>query len=265
MKTRLFLFCLLSGLSAVALAQTETIGINTDTPPGVLHINTPQAADQVLIDAQGEIGIGRLDPAAKIDIVSSTPGALRIQDGTEGEGKVLLSGADGLASWTPLASASWFASLYNPEGSPLLPTVALPYASIRWFTGYADWTISDAGLGSVNRVAGTITLPPFGGKYRLSITVYWIQDLDPLTPPNPAATPDPYTTKAVLRIRHANNSVEERTFSFWGGREGYGVQPTFITLQNLSAGDVLSLGTDETTADSANSARAVLFMVELLL
>lgn len=43
----------------------------------------------------GNLGIGNINPAAKLDIL----GNIKITDGTQGSGKVLISDANGLASW----------------------------------------------------------------------------------------------------------------------------------------------------------------------
>lgn len=43
----------------------------------------------------GSIGIGVLNPGAKLDIA----GTIKITDGTQGAGRVLMSDANGLAYW----------------------------------------------------------------------------------------------------------------------------------------------------------------------
>jgi hypothetical protein len=270
MKTRILLLFLLCGLGTTVKAQTgSVIGINTENPKGVLHIDgasTPattnpqtgavsavQASDDVVIDASGRIGAGLVAPAAKVDLASSTPrGAIRIQDGTEGEGKLLFSDVNGTSFWASLATGSWFATLYNGP--------ALGYTStlgVRTFTGYADSHLSATpqyqGLGSVSKTAGTITLP-VAGKYRVTLSIYWIAN-------NSNGRTAPYPARAILRVNGTNGP----TFNSWSGRFGYGVLPTFINILEFNAGDVLTVVTDETVAANANNAQAVLFMVELLL
>ena len=171
---------------------------------------------------------------------------------TEGEGKFLFSDGDGAGSWAPLATGSWYAALYD---SPLLGyTTAL---GVRPFTAYADSLISYSSTyqnqGGVSKSAGSITLPATG-KYRLTLSIYWIAD-------NSNGRTAPYQTQAILR----KNGTEHTTFNFWGGILNYGVLPTFINILEFQAGDVLTLVTDESQAAYANNARAVLFMVELLL
>ena len=206
----------------------------------------------MVIDAQGRIGIGLLEPETRIDILPSTTAGsiIRIQDGTEGEGKFLFSDGDGVGSWAPLATGSWYAALYD---SPLLGYTST--LSTRPFTNYAHSVISSTyqGLGGASKSAGSITLPATG-KYRLTLSIYWVAD-------NSNGRTAPYRTLAILR----KNGTEHTTFNFWGGVLNYGVLPTFINILEFQAGDVLTLVTDESQAAYANNARAVLFMVELLL
>jgi hypothetical protein len=265
MKHLILSLCLLCGL-AVARAQTPPgiIGINTENPQGVLHIDgasTPattnpsagpvsavQASDDVMIDASGRIGIGLQAPGAKVDMLSPTPGgALRIQDGTQGEGKFLFSDANGVGSWASLATGSWYAALYD---SPLLG-YSSAYA-VRELNNYAGSFISPSGGGATDAAAGSITLP-FTGKYRLTISIYW-----------ECTRTAPYLTKGVFRVNGSNLW----TFTQWGGSTAAGangVMPSFAAILDLNAGDVITLATDETGANYANNAQAVLFMVELLL
>jgi hypothetical protein len=273
MKTRIYLLFLLCGLGTAAQAQSTgtTIGINTENPQGLLHIdgatapattnpstgvvNPAQAVDDIVVDASGRIGVGHLSPQAKMDVISSTPGgAIRIQDGTEGEGKILISNDLGIGSWAPLAGASWFAALYD---SPLLGYTTT--RGVRRFTAYADSVVSDVNLGSLNRAAGEITLPRTG-KYRITLSIYWIAN-------NSDGRTAPYPTQAILRVKEAGQSAftDKAAFNFWSGRINYGVLPTFINILEFKAGDVLTVFTDETAAANANNAQAVLFMVELLL
>ncbi|HMP71628.1 MAG TPA: hypothetical protein PKE55_00020 [Kiritimatiellia bacterium] len=53
------------------------------------------STNQFLIRAQGGVGIGANNPTAQLDV----DGQVRIRGGTPGEGKILVSDADGLARW----------------------------------------------------------------------------------------------------------------------------------------------------------------------
>ena len=261
---------LLCGLFTAAQAQTGVIGINTLNPQGVLHIDgasslettnpssgsisATQAADDVLIDASGRIGIGLLEPETQIDILPSTTAGslLRIADGTEGAGKYLFSADDyGTGTWALTAVGSWYAALYD---SPMLGSSGAALA-VRDFTSYTgSLTSTGGGGGSLNAAAGTITIPATG-KYRISISIYWETTRDV-----------PFKAAGILRLDRGGNASDLWTFFSWAGAySDENVLPTFITIQNLNAGDILSLATDESASNNPNNARAVLFLVELLL
>ncbi|WP_163320869.1 hypothetical protein [Dysgonomonas sp. 520] len=83
------------------------VGVNTENPQGVFHIDAARntngntnISDDVVVDTQGRVGVGTNVPQTKVDIRSATQGGgFRLQDGSQGDGKVLLSDASGNASW----------------------------------------------------------------------------------------------------------------------------------------------------------------------
>jgi hypothetical protein len=273
MKTAILLLCLLCGLGVAAQAPEGIIGINTVNPKGVLHIdgaaNNPsagnisaaEAADDVVIDAARRMGVGLRvsDVKAKLDISSSTPGAIRIEDGTEGAGRLFFSDADGIGRWMPLAIGSWVAALYNHDDNNRFLGFSTDQ-SVRTFTNYDDSLFVSTGMGSLSKAAGSITIPPEPGRYRVTLTICWTAD-------NSNSRTAPYKTRAILYA----GSSEKETFDFWGGGTlnnspaiAYTTQPTFISILDLDGGETLTIATDE-RENRANNARAVLFMVELLL
>ena len=277
MKKCISSVCLLCGLAASAGAQTGVVGINTENPQGILHIDgasTPgtinpatgavgdeQAADDIVVDAQGRIGLGLLAPQTKIDFLPSTTAGslLRIQDGTEGAGKFLFSDDKGVGTWASLASGSWYASLHN--GTLLGYTAA---QDVRKLDNYAGALISPTGGGAIDPAAGSITLP-VAGKYRITISIYW--ECNRVT--------GNHLAKGILRLDRGGQVSDRQTFTLWGGGgntgstesavSANGLLPSFTYILELDKDDVLTLATDETAINSANRAQAVLFFVELLL
>ena len=89
------------------------VGVDTAYPKGNFHLdgkkdnpkdattvlNASQEANDVIIKSNN-FGTGTVNPTNRLDINNGTTnGAIKIIDGTEGDGKVLMSDADGLATW----------------------------------------------------------------------------------------------------------------------------------------------------------------------
>lgn len=95
------------------------IGVNTSNPQGTFHIDgakdnaltgspTPaQLANDVVVSISGNVGLGTLSPSAKLDVASAiTSKAIRITDGSEGNGKILTSNTDGFGTWSVAPTAT---------------------------------------------------------------------------------------------------------------------------------------------------------------
>jgi hypothetical protein len=115
--------------------------------------NTLNIADDVVFTAEGRIGVGTVTPQTRLDI----RGSLRMADGTEGAGKVLVSDANGVARWEPMLG-SWYAALRG--GSTTHNNIPYTYTSAE---------LSPPGTGSVDPAAGTVTVP-HTGMYTLTLT-----------------------------------------------------------------------------------------------
>jgi hypothetical protein len=106
-KNTIILLLLVAGNTSV-FAQ---IGINTGNPQVQFHVDgakdnaatgVPTAAQQAndfAVTSTGNVGVGTVTPSTKVDIISPTAGALKITDGTQGNGKILISDANGVATW----------------------------------------------------------------------------------------------------------------------------------------------------------------------
>jgi len=91
------------------------VGINTANPQQIFHVDgkfsanstnssteipTPlQQVDDVVVTKNGNLGIGTINPTHRLHIKSASTGAIKIVDGTQGDGKVLMTDKDGVATW----------------------------------------------------------------------------------------------------------------------------------------------------------------------
>lgn len=107
MKNALILF--ITCFSVMSFAQ---VGINTANPRTVFHIDgakdnnisgppsTAQQSNDYVVTSTGSVGIGTINPSTSLEINSGTVnGAIKIVDGSQGEGKVLTSDANGIGIW----------------------------------------------------------------------------------------------------------------------------------------------------------------------
>ena len=237
------------------------IGVNTENPKSLLHIDgasspattnpatgsvtSAQAVDDVVIDNSGNIGIGKLSPTTKVDIETSTAGgAIRIVDGTQARNRVLVSNASGIGSWGAVAG-TWYAALYS---APTLNNTTV--LGVRQVVNFSDSIISSS-EGSVNKTAGSITVP-VTGRYRVILSMHWLG--------NRVAIGSIYRWGGLLY----KNGVDTGWNPSGVGVGGHGIFPTVMTIMNLNANDVLTLYTDERYSDSSNSTTCFIFMAEYL-
>lgn len=123
-------FIALLSLGFISNAQ---IGINTSNPQNTFHLDgakdnpvtgTPsvlQQSNDFIVTSEGNVGIGITSPAAKLDVNNgAVNGAVKIVDGTQGEGRVLTSDANGIGTWRN-------STVTNVTG--VTPTVNTPYGT----------------------------------------------------------------------------------------------------------------------------------------
>ena len=79
-------------------------------------------SERMRITAVGDVGIGISNPSTKLHLVKSLPGAIMIQDGTQGVGKVLTSNAAGQGTWqTPSSNSAWSLTGNTAISNPVNP------------------------------------------------------------------------------------------------------------------------------------------------
>lgn len=93
------------GTSALNFTSTATAGTSQFTVDG----NT------LNVDAvNNRLGIGTSSPGSRLEINNgTTPGAIKIVDGTQGAGKVLVSDANGVGTWQSASGSSYTGSTSN--------------------------------------------------------------------------------------------------------------------------------------------------------
>ncbi|PXV63797.1 hypothetical protein CLV62_11246 [Dysgonomonas alginatilytica] len=105
----LFLFC----YPLFAFCQ---VGINTVSPLGVFHIdaksnNTSSGSnkyeDDILVTPDGDLGIGLIAPTGKVHIkTTGTVPGFRLENGSQQQGKILISDESGYGTWGSLTIGS---------------------------------------------------------------------------------------------------------------------------------------------------------------
>jgi hypothetical protein len=106
----------------------------------------------------------------------------------------------------------------------------------------------------VDASAGSITVP-FTGKYRISLSIHFMSD---------RTGTNHYKATAIIQVTHGGTASNRWSPSIWGGRSGWGTNPTFSAILNLEAGDVLRVLLDHTLPYAANEAQSRIFSVEFL-
>ena len=112
----------------------QKVSADANEPWYNVATNTGATANTQDIYQTGKVGIGTSTPTAPLHVTSATAGAIRIADGTQGEGKVLTSDANGVGTWK--ANAGWsatfkatshFSSTAGSEAQISFPVMTLPY------------------------------------------------------------------------------------------------------------------------------------------
>ncbi|WP_163320264.1 hypothetical protein [Dysgonomonas sp. 520] len=132
-------------------ALKAQVGVNTESPQGVFHIDAARntssntnIADDVVVDAQGRVGVGTNAPQTKVDIRSGTINkGFRLQDGSQLAGRVLISDNDGNASWQQNVGNQ--SSLYRKLAASTASTVTLTTGVSNELPGVGTYTAVNSG------------------------------------------------------------------------------------------------------------------------
>ncbi|MEJ5106985.1 hypothetical protein [Chryseobacterium sp. MYb328] len=94
----------------------KTINFTSAATTGTSHFQVDGTT--LNVDAVNHrMGIGTAAPAAKLDITSSTAGGIKITDGTQKEGRLLVADDNGLATWRDTSSPVIIPSTAGPVTS----------------------------------------------------------------------------------------------------------------------------------------------------
>ncbi len=180
-RKQLLLIC--CSLIALNTLQAQ-VGINTEHPQGTFHVDplknnnsngTPTSAqmkDDVLITPDGNISLGTADTnpkSVKVDInTSGTKNApvtgFILQDGNQATTKLLISDADGNATW----------KYTSPQGAIIgrftSSTGVLVSANSNLSGTFGGLTLSTRNVLGFVRTSGEIILPP--GRWWVKVSLY---------------------------------------------------------------------------------------------
>ncbi|PXV68967.1 hypothetical protein CLV62_101233 [Dysgonomonas alginatilytica] len=217
---RYILYITLSALSIIANAQ---VSINTTNPlRGTLHIdakgnnstgslNDAEPDDDLYINSEGNIALGHTNPISKVHLKShiTTRGAIKIEDGSQGNTKILKSDESGNASW---GHAGEILTVIGNFGNGINPVIY-------------DYSIYPSYL----YTGTTLTLPP--GQWLVTITLN-------LTIAGAPSTD--YTGRAWIRSTFSDNTSGGFSPDIMGAHlmsglvysTGYGTLDGFIILNN---------------------------------
>jgi hypothetical protein len=133
----------------------EAIGSKRDAGVGQYGLDFYTAdTKRMTIANTGEVGIGTITPAAKLDII----GDIKITDGTHGPGKVLTSDVNGKASWQTVVVGTktvyLTTGMFEQEGFSNAERDSIPTSNIR---------VLRLPESSFSSTRITVPLPDYGG------------------------------------------------------------------------------------------------------
>jgi len=118
-----------SGWSLTGDAATNPVTNYLGTSDAQDLVIATNNAERIRVNTSGNVGINQSSPSVKLHITGSSP-VFRMQDGNEGLNKVLVSNANGLASWAPSSGYStadddWRFQSGSTFADPFMHTVSV--------------------------------------------------------------------------------------------------------------------------------------------
>ncbi|MDR6369180.1 hypothetical protein J2795_000583 [Chryseobacterium bernardetii] len=180
-----------TGLSGASISGIDRDAANSYAGLQFSTRNATDYAPRLTIKSSGNVGIGTTSPTNKLQIESTTSGALKIVDGTQGTDKVLTSDASGVATWKALPAAPASANIYNTDGSLTGNRTVTQGANTLAFTGTQTNAFSvDGNTLSVDAANGLVGLGTTTPDTKLTIS-----------------TPD-----SSFGLNHTNGTVNLKTY-----------------------------------------------------
>lgn len=212
-------------------------------------ISAQQMSDDVMINKLGNIGVGTPPTNAKLTVKAENIGdAFKMADTSEGLYKALVSSnTNGLSAWSSIAGA-WFGYMgRNPLINDINSNV------VRKLTNYEQSTISESGFGSIDPLAGNITVP-ITGAYRCTIFGWmgWGRT-------SGINSDDPYINVLCIYV----NGVRRTDFTAISLKR-WGMNQNFFAIIDLNAGDVVSVYKDESTPNHGTNTGRMSILLEYL-
>eukprot|EP01029_Cantina_marsupialis_P010375 TRINITY_DN2364_c0_g1_i1.p1 TRINITY_DN2364_c0_g1~~TRINITY_DN2364_c0_g1_i1.p1 ORF type:complete len:1500 (+),score=268.98 TRINITY_DN2364_c0_g1_i1:313-4812(+) len=139
-----------NGLATWQTASGDNFGNHTATTNiqlGGHYLSNDGGNEGVAVDNSGNVGIGTNAPGAKLEVA----GQVKITGGTPGDGKILVSDSNGLASWESISSSSEIVEetngyIPNMTSSSQDGFIATSYNEAEVSSTFAGWHIFNTGL-----------------------------------------------------------------------------------------------------------------------
>ena len=160
-------------VAGMEIENTTLTGLYSQKVHFLSHHHSNGYGRRVTIDEDGKVGIGTETPQAKLDIV----GNIKIADGTQSQGAILTSDANGQASWTASAGCVIRAETWTSPASGTGYATGVAFSPTFMYSSgiFGDTRLVNPNgafydIGTFPNHSGVFTAPA-EGYYELSIKV----------------------------------------------------------------------------------------------